>query len=657
MISCSYLDKASISEAEKQKDSIGIWLQQAEDTIAGEKLPLLEKAYRAVTHLRNDTVKTKYLVDISYQYSKTDSDIAFRKVNKEAIQLADKLGDSLSLTDAYWDLGDHFSKAGKNDSAYYSYYQAQQIYEKLEDDFSSAQMLINMAIRQINGKDYTGSEIITTKAINLINSKNYEQLYSCYNNLGIIYNRLGDYDKSIEYYNKALYYLIRSGMNNLEPITINNIGVVYKNQEKYEESIEKYKEAQHKNDLYAKDPKWKAVFIDNIAYARFKLDDNITLPDEFFEALQIRKELNDISGIITNNLHLAEYYAAQRDTINALKYANDAKKLAETSSNFGDLLEALLWLSRLDNNDKSVTYLNDYIRLSDSLQQTERILRDKFARIRFETDELITINKKIKRELIFLYYTLLGITAFGGLLFIIIVQRNRNRKLRLEQERQDIDLRTYNLLLNEQSKIEEGRREERKRISEELHDGVLGKLFGTRLMLDNLNSRKDKPAITLRKKYVKDLQDIEREIRGVSHELNTQSRIVQKGFIILVDDFLETHSKISRFTFSKRGDNTIDWEAIPGIIKANLYRIIQEAIQNINKYAKASAVDIAFSINKDGLSIIIRDNGVGFNIEEGTSGIGLDNMRSRMGILGGKIFIESFPNKGTKINITVPVNL
>ena len=74
-------------------------------------------------------------------------------------------------------------------------------------------------------------------------------------------------------------------------------------------------------------------------------------------------------------------------------------------------------------------------------------------------------------------------------------------------------------------KLEEGSKKAEKRISEELHDGVLGKLFGTRLILSNLNSSSDKETILKREEYINGLQEIEEEVRNVSHELNNKSRI------------------------------------------------------------------------------------------------------------------------------------
>ena len=191
--SCADTKNGTAPKASQQKDSIASWLSQAEAAVSPKKESLLQKAYGAVIPLPEDTVKTKHLLALAYAYFETPDTLTARKINKETIQLALKTGDSSSLAGAYWDLGDYLSdRRYKIDSGFYYYAQAQRLYEGLGNTYYSARMLINMAVGQIDIKDYIGSEITTTKAIQLLLPlKKYNQLYSCYNNLGIIFNGLG----------------------------------------------------------------------------------------------------------------------------------------------------------------------------------------------------------------------------------------------------------------------------------------------------------------------------------------------------------------------------------------------------------------------------------------------------------------------------------
>ncbi|MDO9593712.1 MAG: ATP-binding protein, partial [Lutibacter sp.] len=210
-------------------------------------------------------------------------------------------------------------------------------------------------------------------------------------------------------------------------------------------------------------------------------------------------------------------------------------------------------------------------------------------------------------------------------------------------------------MLKQQSSLEEGRLKERQRISEDLHDGVLGKIFGTRLALGFLNIKGDNETVAKHKLYVDELQNIEKEIRTISHELKNEILSSQTDFIKIVENLLETQSKISNFKY-KIINNKAAWDSIGNKIKINFYRIIQEAIQNINKYSKAKNVKIAFDLIDGSVYLYIIDDGVGFNANsKSAAGIGLKNMRSRVSKLNGNFNIKSVKDKGTTISIFVPI--
>ena len=417
--SCADTNTITTPKASQQKDSIALWITQAKATVSQEKESLLQKAYRAVTLLPEDTIKAKHLENIANAYFNTTDTLTALKINKETIQLALKIVDSSSLAGAYWDLGYYLSeRQHKKDSGFYYYAQAQQLYEGLGNTYYSASMLINMANNQIDIRDYIGGEINTIKAIQLLLPlKEYERLYSCYNNLGITFGELGEYNKALLYHNQALEHLRKTDKRTeWELVTLNNIGIVYKNQKKYREAIKKYKEALHYNALHAKKLIWEAILLDNIAYAKFKLGDTTDLPNLFYKALKVRDSLNFIPGIVVNTLHLAEYYATYKDTVKALDYAHKTRKLAASSHNFKDLLESLILLSRLEQGEQGKTYLYEHIQLSDSLQKEERKLRNKFFRIRFETDQL-----KREREKLIGQKTIFGNWIVSLSIFIVLI--------------------------------------------------------------------------------------------------------------------------------------------------------------------------------------------------------------------------------------------
>ena len=590
------------------------------------------------------------------QFFNIDDSLAFRETNKLAIRLSNKLNDTTRLAYNYWDLGLFYSRYSVKDSAYYNYSNAQKLFESAGKVFYSGRMLMNMAIIQSDLRDYTGSEITTIQAIELLKPlKKYKQLYKCYNNLGVIYNELEEFYKALFYHNKALEYQdLITGTNTNTANSLNNIGVVYENQGKFDQAIPKYNEAIQTENLKQKNTKLYAMLLDNLAYSKFKLKDTVGVTALFQESLHIRDSINDISGKTINKLHLAEFYAAYNDSIRALYLAHEAKELATNSKNYRDVLSAYLLLSKLDKMNSDI-YSQQYIPLNNMLLKEERAIRNKFTRIRFETDQFIEENEllteKNKRYLIIGFITLI----LGVAIYIITDQRLKNIKLRSEKAQQKANEEIYNLLLTQQNKVDEGKRNEKKRMSEELHDGVLGNLYGIKMNLAVLNPQNSKTAVLKREEYIETLSNVIDEILNVSHELSANAIDADVGYIQLIDDLLRENSSTFGYTYKLESDTTTNWQVIPGEKKMNIYRILQESIQNINKYAKANNVLVAIESDEYFVRLSIRDDGIGYNTQTKKDGIGIKNIKSRIQRLQGSVVFTSKTNKGTSIIIKIPL--
>jgi signal transduction histidine kinase len=211
----------------------------------------------------------------------------------------------------------------------------------------------------------------------------------------------------------------------------------------------------------------------------------------------------------------------------------------------------------------------------------------------------------------------------------------------------------YNLMLQQQDKVEEARTAEKKRISEELHDGVLGRLFGTRLSLDSINFKDGKDAVLTRANYIAQLKNIEDDIRKISHELNTDF-VAGSSFMDIVSELIENQTKAYGLSYSFNFTDDISWEVVPNKIKINLYRIIQESMQNIYKHAQAKTIEISISLENNVICLEITDDGKGFDTSRSKRGIGLKNMASRVDDVGGTIEFSSQIGKGTSVNVKIP---
>ena len=158
-----------------------------------------------------------------------------------------------------------------------------------------------------------------------------------------------------------------------------------------------------------------------------------------------------------------------------------------------------------------------YIKLSDSLQDVERSTRNKFARIEFETDEILSQKNNIEAEKKKISIQLWVIVTLSvGLLLLIVMayitksQHSKNKALQFEREQQKANEEIYRLMLSQQSVIDEARQNEKKRISQELHDGIMSKLTSTRLNLFILGKKNDEETIQKCLNYIAQIQDIEK---------------------------------------------------------------------------------------------------------------------------------------------------
>ncbi|HWR93828.1 MAG TPA: ATP-binding protein, partial [Flavobacterium sp.] len=425
-------------------------------------------------------------------------------------------------------------------------------------------------------------------------------------------------------------------------------------QNKHKEAINQFRISLQEKNLLKDSPASYAMITDNLAYSKFKLKDFDGLPELFFQALKIREENKLDSGIITNKIHLSEYYAERKDTLNSQKFANEALRLAKTTKVSGDLLQSLKQISLVEHKN-SAQYSKEYIRISDSIQQEERIAKDKFARIAYETDEIIDEKDQLEVQNRNLFYLFTGLFSIGLLLTVIRIQRSRNRLLMLKQQQQQVNEEIYSLMMSQQATIEENRVKEKKRIAQELHDGVLGRMFGVRLNLDSLNRFDDEESVKNRLNYLNELKSIEQDIREISHDLNREKKELINNFVAIVLNLIEEQRSSFEPTVKFKMDEEINWDNKNNATKINLYRILQESLQNINKYAKAKNINVEFKKDIDNITLKIVDDGIGFELNGRKKGIGLQNITSRVNECGGVFDIFSKKGEGTAITITIPV--
>lgn len=647
-------------------DSIFVLREKSKKTslTKEERINFAKRAIELSKKTKNDSTLLKSERNLSFIYLMTGEYDLFRDSTLENLSFAQKLNDSSAIARSSSNLGFYYYQIEDDITESYGYYlQALKYYDALNVLNEKAAVLTALATIQDDEKDYLGSEQNAIEALKIINnleeydSQNLDKYYA-YNLLGLVSLKLENYKQSIDYHNEALDVAsdIEDG-ESLALATLNNLAFAYREKGDLDKSLEIFHELLQNKTLKENDVAFYALILNNYAFTKFlkgKYNYN-SLENDFHKALKIADSIGDSYTKLAASIDIAKFYKKNNKTDLAFKYAKDSYEISR-DIHINDLyLESMILLSSLTEGKESNRYLKEHIKLSDSLLKIERAHRNKFARIEYETEQLEAENKQITRENLYLLILSAGLLLTAILVYLFISQRAKNRKLKLIQVQQKANEDIYNLMLSQQDKVDEARTLEKKRISEELHDGVLGRLFGTRLSLDSINFKNDKEAMMTRANYIGQLKTIEDDIRKISHELNTDF-VSGTGFMDIVSELIENQTKAYGLTYEFNFTDDISWDAVSNKTKINIYRIIQESMQNIYKHANAKVIKISISLENDVICLDIIDDGEGFDTTKSRKGIGLKNMTSRVEDINGKITFTSQLGNGTTVNVKIPYN-
>ena len=623
-----------------------------------EKSDLLEKAIILIQETNSEDYD-----DISFAALRSGDSLLFRKYNKLVLQKARKKKLKFIEGMAHWDRGDFF-KTSKPDSAFYHYQQAYGILSALplaeSDNHLPSSLLLNISDLKDNIKDYVGAEKDVIAAIEYLKEKErFDRLFSAYDRLGVIQNGLNKPEKALEYYQKAKSYIEDAPKNRRVGHLIsnaNNTASVYLRQKDYKTAYSFYENLINQPQLRTGNIRLYAMIVTSKAYSGY--NSKYINREQFQLAFRKSNRILDSIGNKYRKARNYEFYAqvlvAEKDTLAAVTQAKIATNLAQETMNNDRLLSSLKLLATIDKPN-SAQHAQRFFTLNEELQQKEREIQDKFARIRLETDEIIEENEDLIKDRRLLSWITVGLLILGISVIVIISQKVSNQRLKFKQKQQESNQEIYNLMLSQQGKLEEGKKTEQKRISEELHDGVLGQLLGIRLFFGGLNERSDPDAISQREELLEKMRDVEEEIRTISHELNEAAYQKVDNFMISIQQLVLEVSDAADLPIGFDFDGQYSWDSLDGDLKINIYRIVQECLQNCVKHAKCKNIEVNFAATKKTLNLSIKDDGVGFDGAKGKKGIGLRNIISRTRKIEGTLDIDSSPGNGTLIQIQIPL--
>lgn len=237
-----------------------------------------------------------------------------------------------------------------------------------------------------------------------------------------------------------------------------------------------------------------------------------------------------------------------------------------------------------------------------------------------------------KPETLVLWITIIAVFLLVLLVFITLLMRAFFQKVvRTKLNESKLKIEHQKSLLENSIETQE---KERKRVAEDIHDALIGKLTVLQLQTQIHNSESNTTEL---------IDQCIATARRISHDLSPPL-LEFTPIEDLIDDIVTPWKKQFTINYHVAIRNASD--ASPEM-KINITRIVQEVITNIHKYAKASIVTVLLRKTENGIALILSDNGVGFDLKQQKKGLGLKNIESRVQLLNGVYKIKSSIGKGT----------
>ena len=628
-----------------------------------ETITNIDSALTVLKKAPADTAKTILYQKIGGHYNVVHLDSA-----KAFLEAGYRLADELNYQKGRWinlsTLGVYHERKTQYDSAMLYLNNALKIVEKTNSTKGFATVLNNIATVQIRKAEYQDALKNMFEALKAEETLgNQNGIAQAYNNIGVIYYYTGNFERTTHYLTRALE--IQEELGNLDGLQngYNNVGAIHDYQKEYDKAIQSYRKALEISRKLG-DTKQEASYLSNIALSHTQKEDYETAERIFRESIALKEKIEDYNGMAKGYISFGQLFLKQDKLKEARQYLEEGVELSKKYSAKLSLREGYAALSELaeKKNDfkRANTYLYQYIAIKDSIlnEDNARILTETEAKYQTEKKEKEILEQQaliaekeieVRRKNSFMYGGF-GLALILGLLGYLVYnqQKLKNRQLQKESE-----LTTALAKIETQNKLQE----QRLRISRDLHDNIGAQLTFIISSVDNL-----KFGFTdIGEKLSRRLSGISSFTSDTIHELRDTIWAMNKNHISFEDlqtrisNFIEkakiasTETKFD-FLISSEVDPERTFTSVEGM---NMYRVIQEAVNNSIKYAEASQISVVISEKNNTYTIRVEDNGKGFDPTKVELGNGLNNMNKRTRDIGGELSIVSKASEGTVISLIV----
>ncbi len=627
-----------------------------------------DSLYQQLRHEMPDTSRVQLYIALGKQYINQHPDSALLYLNKAA-NLAQTIGYIKGIIRAYANQTDVLNRQLAFDQALQLNRKSLALAKKHRLKQQIANSYQNLGISYSYKGEYETSLDYYLKSLSIYEGlQSKPSLQITYSNLCALYTiNIRDYSKAIYYGEKALQLAHESQDNTAIASARLNMGAALMHLKKYSEAKVSFQEA------YVRSKEASNTYVQSIAL--LSLGDVQLQTRHYAEAipffdqmLQLTQQTPNIASQAMAFRGLAVCHLNTKQLHKAQQYARQSVELCRKHS----LLEiwdhsAFIW-SDIELALGNLKGYNDLWQEGDSIQnltlteKSQQNLRELEAK--YETGKKIALIGQLQKEKQIQQLSLkqkntLNYVFSGALISLLSVgllfyKTTRNQKIITRQtqtlQQQRIrELEQSQQLLAANSMIQ-GQEVERRRLAQDLHDGLGGMLSGIKLSLSDMKgnlilSEENAARFSV---SLEQLDNTIRELRRVAHSLMPEA-LVRFGLTRALQDFCNELGRAAQLHIDLQiiGIDT----RLHSDIEITIYRIVQELLNNVVRHANATTVLVQIAQTDELLSLTIEDNGQGFAPEQISEGIGLANIRSRVDYLKGTLDIQTAPGAGTAINI------
>ncbi len=565
---------------------------------------------------------------------------------------------SKTAADGYYNIGLVKRKLNQLDSVFPYLERSMALYGELEPDEATYNAYLTAGILYKNKQLYDTALRYLIKADNgFAKTGNYKKQIGVANTIGAIHSRLRNYRMALQYQWVALNLGNELERNEDQAKSYSNIGNTYFGLKEYDSALMHYKKALSLTDVNASN---RGKILRNMANSYAEKGDLQQSLENYKASLNANKKLNDTTSLLYSYNGITHLLLGQGDTKKANAYLDTVSKMISRTS---DLLVLLNYYKnkasydhQIENYKRAFEDQTTYSKLYEQIYNLEQAEAVQNLQSRFEYEKKVNENLQLslanQNNLLLIekqksslqnknwMLALLGLSLFAfGIGYYVFRQRQKVKAQEIRIEKLEA--------------IYQGQETIKKRIARDLHDVITTNFDGLRLKI--LAFPRAQNIQKLSNDIAADLTTINQQIRHVSHRLSPlEMHVKERPFTeILKSRF--TEFQLYRKVFVYLDDelpailNELDFEA-----QNNVYSIVLEALNNVDKHAKATELQISCEEDKLGrLHLKLIDNGIGL-ASGNKKGIGLMNIHQRAELLGGKGTVEKMP-VGTKVHLIFPV--